>query len=223
MAGNDKSEPKIRECFHCGNRAPMQTVATYNHTLQYGTPPSTDEDHFVWSILLCPSCQKPSLEENFRSTFEMDIDEWPIHRTILYPTPQTTIEDLPENVKKAYEAALKVRNIEPNAFAVLIGRTLEIICKDRNAKGKTLYERLNDLSERNEIPGRLAEMAQGLRSLRNIGAHADLGEVVQSDVPILIDFCEAILEYIYRAPARITILQRRLNSSKDKSSDSSEG
>jgi len=71
-----------------------------------------------------------------------------------------------------------------------------------------------------ETPGRLAEMAQGLRLLRNIGAHADLGEIVQSDVPILIDFCEAILEYIYRAPARITILQKRLDSLKKKSSNS---
>ena len=137
----------------------------------------------------------------------------------MYPTPQTNIEGLPESVKKAYEAALKVKNVEPNAFAVLIGRMLDIICKDRNAKGKTLYEKLNDLSTHNEIPDRLAEMAQGLRVLRNIGAHADLGEIVQSDVPILIDFCEAILEYIYRAPARINILQKRLDSLKKKSSN----
>ena len=31
--------------------------------------------------------------------------------------------------------ANKVRHTEHNAFAVLIGRTLEIICQDKNARG----------------------------------------------------------------------------------------
>lgn len=203
MENQKKSKSKVRECFHCGNRAPMEIVGTYNDTIVLGDPPYTDVVYYNWLLLICPSCMKPTLEEILRTTLDQDIDEgWPVHETTLYPS-QIQVEYLPEKVKTSYQSALKVRNVELNAFAVLIGRTLDIICNERNAKGNTLYEKLNDLSSRNEIPGRLADMAQGIRVLRNIGAHADLGEIVQEDVPILIDFCEAILEYLYKAPSRL--------------------
>jgi len=65
-------------------------------------------------------------------------------------------------------------------------------------------------------------MAQGIRILRNIGAHADLGEIIADDVPILKDLCEAILEYIYRAPARLKILEKRLDSLKGQDSRNSQ-
>jgi hypothetical protein len=54
----------------------------------------------------------------------MDIDGWPIHEKTLYPSTQINLRGLPENISKSYEAALKVRHIEHNAFAVLIGRAL---------------------------------------------------------------------------------------------------
>jgi len=221
MKNDMKPETKVRECFHCGNRAPMKVASTYTHKVVFGDPPYTDEDYYMWSILLCPSCHKPTLEEVYKSTFEQDMEGWPSHARILYPSLMTKTEELPGSVKKAYEAALKVRNVEPNAFAVLIGRTLETICQDRKANGRNLHERLKDLSNRDEIPTRLAEMAQGIRILRNIGAHADLGEIADEDIPILKDLCEAILEYIYRAPARLKILESRLDSLKKQDSENS--
>ena len=214
----ENKKTKIKECFHCGNKAPMEVVATYNDTIVFGEAPYTDEAYFRWLLLMCPSCRRPTLEEIYTITSEQELEGWPVHESILYPS-KINLEGFPETVKKSYEAALKVRNVEPNAFAVLIGRTLDNICRDRNAKGNTLYEKLTDLSNRNEIPGRLAEMAQGLRLLRNIGAHAELGEIVNDDVPILIALCEAILEYVYRAPSRLKLLQSRIETLKKKTSN----
>ena len=208
---NNKEELKL--CPHCGNRAPMAVATSYKHQIIYGDPPYTDEDNFFWLIFVCPNCNKPILVEKFQSSFEIDIIEgWPIHEKTLYPFNQVNLRDLPENISKSYEAALKVRHIEHNAFAVLIGRTLEMICQEKNAKGNNLFDKLNYLCKQEVIPGRLVEMAQGIRQLRNIGAHADLGEIVESDIQILTDFTEAILEYIYHAPARLEILQNRLNT-----------
>jgi hypothetical protein len=93
---------------------------------------------------------------------------------------------------------------------------LEAICKNQCAEGKTLEKKLNYLSDKNVIPVRVADMAKCLRDLRNIGAHADSGEIDQSYVPFLIEFCEAILDYIYRVPARINMIQKRLDSYKKK-------
>jgi hypothetical protein len=56
------------------------------------------------------------------------------------------------------------------------------------------------LSERGEIPSKLVDVADKLRALRNVGAHAGLGELTPDDIPIVEDLCRAILDYIFTAP-----------------------
>jgi hypothetical protein len=53
-------------------------------------------------------------------------------------------------------------------------------------------------------------MAQQLRLIRNLGAHNAGDEVTEEDVPIILDFLEAILEYLYVAPAKIEVVRQRL-------------
>jgi hypothetical protein len=52
----------------------------------------------------------------------------------------------------------------------------------------------------NRVRQLLALVAAGLRKLRNIGAHADLGELTGAELPVLDDLTRAILEYVYSAP-----------------------
>jgi hypothetical protein len=80
--------------------------------------------------------------------------------------------------------------------------------------GESLYNRLTSLAEKCEIPTRLTEMAQQLRQLRNIGAHADLGKLTPAEVPVLDDLCRAILEYVYTAPKLIEQVELRLKELK---------
>jgi len=56
-------------------------------------------------------------------------------------------------------------------------------------------------------------MALQLKEIRNLGAHADAtgDEVKGSDIPVIRDYMDAILEYLFVAPARITALEARLN------------
>jgi hypothetical protein len=44
-----------------------------------------------------------------------------------------------------------------------------------------------------------------------MGAHAMEEKVTQEDVPVMLYFVEAILEYLYVAPATIEAVQTRLN------------
>ncbi len=107
-------------------------------------------------------------------------------------------------------AALKVQDIEPSACAVLVGRTLEAVSNYEKATGKTLSDKLNNLVSSDRIPKTLGEMAHQLRQIRNLGAHDAEDEVTEEDVPIILDFLEAILEYLYVAPAKIAAVQARL-------------
>ena len=46
-----------------------------------------------------------------------------------------------------------------------------------------------------------------VEELRNLGAHDAEDEITEADVPIILDFLEAILEYLYVAPARVAAVQ----------------
>ncbi len=213
----EKEKNKLLECGHCCNKAPMKVVTEYNDTVEVGTPPYTDAFHKLWQILLCPVCHKPILYETSWNTFDLDFETGPeYNKKILYPNSNVTTDGLPEKVKKSYEAALSVRNIEPNAFAVLIGRTLEFICKDRKITGNNLYNKIDELAQKREIPGRFADMAHKLRVLRNIGAHADEDEITEVDVPILLEFTESILDYIYRLPAKLEKIEKRIEQKNNR-------
>jgi hypothetical protein len=185
-------------CGHCGNKTALEERGSYP-----SQEPELDiKGDVVWKpitryLLECSTCTKPTLVEINLDENLIEIDHY-----ILYPSSPTPLTDLPQKIEKAYTAAIKVKNIEPNACAVLVGRTLEAACNYEQAQGRTLAQKLNYLAQNGRIPNTLAEMAHQLKELRNLGAHDAEDEVTENDVPIIVDFLEAILEYLYVAPEK---------------------
>jgi hypothetical protein len=165
----------------------------------------------VYDVLVCPDCGKITLAR-YSCYLEEDQTEKPFtpQYEILYPSLDSAPRGLPAEIEKAYYAALKVRGIDANAFAVLIGRVLEMTCEDRKATGKYLNDKIADLAVKGEIPEKLVGVANSLKNLRNIGAHATLGELTPREIPILDDLCKAILEYVYSAPYLVNQAESRL-------------
>jgi len=189
----------------------MRIVSEYRQVHRYSNNNFEWEAGHIFQLILCPACDGISLIEGDWHEM-MDLEEWkPI---ILFPISSKPLAGLPDVIEKAYLAAQKVRNIDSNAFAVLLGRVLDLICINRGATGDSLYERLASLAQKGQIPARLTEMAHKLRQLRNIGAHADLGDLTIAEVPILDDFCRAILEYVYTAPHLIDQVGKRIDELK---------
>lgn len=93
-------------------------------------PHGTDEvpEHKVYSALFCST-------------------------TVLYPTASTQLSDLPAAIERKYKSALKVRYIEPNACAVLVGRTLEAACNHEKAQQLKELRNLGAPTERCCYPG----------------------------------------------------------------------
>lgn len=188
------------KCGHCLNTTPMEIGAKFDHIIQ---TQYIKEQDYEWELfgcyelLICPACKKASLRYY---VWDESMERGDETYTLLFPIETKMPIGLPENIKNAYNAAISVRNIDVNAYAVLIGRVLEMVCKDRKAKGRSLNDQLKDLSLKGEIPIKLVGIASGLRQLRNIGAHATLGELTIKEAPILDDLSKAILEYVYSAP-----------------------
>ena len=193
----------------------MEIVAKHSNIRTVSDSDDTEEDSWEWAegeiyrLLCCQGCGKVVLQRNYYDSRYDDYDVAEAFRT-LYPQPDTMPKVLPHPVKSEYDAAIAVKPINANAYAVLLGRVFDKVCEDRKADGKTLSERLADLAEKGEIPKPLAEMAHGLRQLRNVGAHADLGTLTQDEIQVLDAILRAILEYLYRAPRLVEEVKQML-------------
>ncbi|BAY69763.1 hypothetical protein DSM107007_20680 [Nostoc sp. PCC 7120 = FACHB-418] len=200
----------------------MDIVAEYYHSLKPSTYDSPEDEYYYsyqpdegykYELLLCLACKGVTLWKYFDADY---IDPEEITVDTLYPLARSKLSGLPYQIQNAYEISLKVRVIDANAYAVLLGRILEMVCADRKATGKDLYNKLNDLAAKGEIPGKLVGVADQLRHLRNVGAHASLGELTKEEIPILDDLCRAILEYVYSAPYLANKAQQQLKRLKEK-------
>jgi hypothetical protein len=167
----------------------------------------------IYELVRCPACKRVMVLEGFWHD-SMDPSDW--HGEVIYPESKPVIPGLPQTVRNELDAAQRVATLSPNAYAVLLGRALDLVCADRGAAGDSLFNRLEDLGKKGEIPGKLVELAHGLRQLRNIGAHADLGSLTSDEIPVLDALCRAILEYIYRAPSLVALVEQRLKTVKTK-------
>jgi len=191
------------KCGHCGNVAPMEIRSTVSQVRNHEDPRTGYpwEAGFVHELLVCPACDGIILRRYF---WHDNFDPSEIKMEVVYPRQMEVPVGLPATIQQEFEAALKVRSASPNAYGVLLGRLLELVCDDRGAEKGKLSARLQDLSTRGEIPSKLVDMAEKLQELRHVGAHASVGELTAAEVPILDSLCRAILEYVYSAPHLVT-------------------
>lgn len=194
----------------------MEIVAEYYRSLKPSTYSSPEEEYnyyhqpdegYKYELLLCLACKEVTL----RKYFDADYDPEDITVETLYPFASSNLPGLPPRIQNAYRISLKVRSIDANAYAVLLGRILEMVCENRKATGRNLFNKLKDLAKKGEIPDKLVGVADNLRLLRNIGAHASSGELTKNEIPILDDLCRATLEYVYSAPHLAERAQQQLN------------
>ena len=200
----DESE-MIMRCGHCGNQTVLKERAIYayevDHFLDFESDMKGNETT-VWRILQCLVCSRPTFQEIYSQ------EEWCAgNQKVLYPTSGRNLNPLPEVISRAYEAVLRARYVDPNACAVLAGRALEVMCNYEKVQGRVLADKLRNLADSGRIPQTLAAIASQIKQLRHTSAHAATDEVRKEDVPIILEFIEAILEYLYVAPAKIANVQ----------------
>jgi hypothetical protein len=190
----------------------MPVVATYSQVRNH----VSDDGSMEWSagnfyeILTCPACHGVTFQRDFFH------DQFPEESkpVVLYPTEAEKVDGLPPEIERAYAAALAVKGIEAHAFAVLVRRLLEMICLDKGAEGRSLFEQLKSLATMGVIPQQLIDIANGLRNFGNIGAHAGGVQLSVNEVPVIDTLCRAILEYVYGAPHLVVLAQETLDRVK---------
>ena len=199
--------PHTATCPHCGNRTPHKLCDRVD--FYEPTEDKEIDDYCWWAILECSTCGRLSLHRDYWDTTRK---QWTSR--LIYPIPVIAPTEAPPDVQRLFHEAISVRHISPAFCAVGIRRCLEAVCKDRGAKKKNLDASIKELASKGILPDTLISMMNSSRIIGNLGAHASSDEVTEDDANLLIDFCLAILEYVYVVPSRIATVQRRLDSLK---------
>jgi hypothetical protein len=136
------------DCGHCGKAASMEVVAKHNEVSE--VQEQFEDPHgegYVYMMCICPSCRKVTLAEEYINTQETPSS---LGTSIIFPRMLSAPAGLPLQIERAYAAAAKVRSIDANAYAVLLGRVLELVCQDRKAEGESLNSktRISQTEER---------------------------------------------------------------------------
>jgi len=201
-------------CIQCGNVSPMKQIGKGEDMVTYEDERiGPYETGRVFEILKCPKCGQITLAD-YEWNSAMDSEDFTGYR-ILYPVKESFPLGLPVKILNEYVAAEQVKQVHKEAYALILGRILEMICIDYEASGKTLADRLQDLSLKNKIPEKLVKVASSLRMFRNRGAH--VGEELDSkQLPLIRALCNALLQYLYTAPYLADLAEKQLKKKPTK-------
>lgn len=219
----EEKELRSHTCYHCGNQGLMRIEGEFSR--KEGGPICDDSgavidydpvEKVTWQLLSCPVCNDVTLyKEVFNEEYGyQDVAEQ------CYPQITGQYDDfIPEHIKSAYEAALKVKNIDAPLCLIGLRRVLEAICKEKGAEGKDLSNMVKDLIDKKILPDMLDDACWVVRQLGNSAAHADQTDFYKYEVERATEFVGAIIEYLYVLPDRISRFKHRvenkLNDIKD--------
>lgn len=111
-------------------------------------------------------------------------------------------ERIPERIKSAFEEALVCHS--NNCYissAIMIRKTLEEICVDKNTTGENLFKKIENLKSLIVIPNDLIEGMHELRLLGNDAAHIEaqtFEQIGKEELEISIEFTKELLKAVYQ-------------------------
>ena len=114
-------------------------------------------------------------------------------------------------VRNAFEEAIKCH--AEGCFvasAIMVRKTLEELCSDRQAEGENLKERIKALGTKIVIPAELIAGLDDLRLLGNDAAHIESREyekVGKDEVEVSIEFTKEVLKAVYQYSALLNRLR----------------
>lgn len=192
--------PLVVECVQCEALVAGVPLHSYECDDPEGGPPEK------WTMLKCPRCGQPSLV--LQNAFDRTTWDDPYR---LYPPQRKPIDpSLPSTIRSSFEEAYSCLKVKAFTAATLMcRRTLEAICREHSMSG-SLSKMLKDMREKGIIENRLFQWAEALRISGNEAAHNGENEIGGEDAKDIIEFTEALLEYLFTYRDKFDkFLQRR--------------
>ena len=131
--------------------------------------------------------------------------------------PKTRIEfditNVPKNLVETFQEALICTSEECYmAAAIMLRRTLEELCTDKEATGDNLKKRLESMAGKIILPKELLEAAHDLRLLGNDAAHIEAktyDEIGKDEILVAIDLIKELIKASYQYQDLVERLKSR--------------
>ncbi len=189
-------------CPNCDSNTSMRIVSTEGG-------PGNQATGLFWELIECTECSAVMLRQGYNDEYLNfgGADDY----QLLQPAEDEHISGLPAHLATAYAVALQVKPTNSAAYCALLTRLLRLVCTDQNSEAATLLGALDDLAERGLISGRLADLAGEFQRSRNIRSDTDLAKLRRFDIPVLESLVQAVLAYVYVAPAMVETVRATMD------------
>jgi hypothetical protein len=189
----------LLECDHCQAIVDAELLEAYD--VHDAIAPS-----FRISFAKCPRCSSP-----FLATQEEDFPEGWQHPQRLYPSEESpTSSALPKPIREAVEEANRCLRVRAyTAAAIMCRKALEGICVEHGVKERNLSKSLEEMRDKGIIEKRLFDWADALRISGNEAAHDVYVTVSAEDARDILDFTNALTEYVFTFRDKFETFQKR--------------
>ena len=175
------------ECKNCEATLDAEVLHSYEFQDQ-----ETMEPERI-SFLKCPRCEMPLL--TLQGYLE---DTWSRPIRIFPPQDKTVNHSFPKPIRKAYvEANLCFKAKAFTASAIMCRKTLQGICRHHGIKTENLKRDLEKMKDEGIIESDLFKWADALRDSGNEAAHDVNLSIKSQDAKDIIEFTDALLEYVF--------------------------
>ncbi|MEI7999552.1 MAG: DUF4145 domain-containing protein [Candidatus Omnitrophota bacterium] len=175
---------------------------------------SSDADWIrsLYSFTICPKCKEALLvvQEDYGKGWDAPLRVYP-------PQDKRINPNLPESIKDSFKEARLCFNSKAYTAAVIMCRkTLEGICNVHKIKENNLSDSLQKMKEAGIIEKNLFEWAEALRISGNEAAH-DVSVVISAqDASDILEFTDAIIEYVFTFKDKFSEFLDRRKKLKEK-------
>jgi hypothetical protein len=188
----------LGECTSCQ----AKVNATILHSYEWH---SEDEPSVRYNFGKCPRCAGPFIigQTDWGRGYE---DEWQIHPL----QDRGPSQSLPAPILSAYVEALACYKARAfTAAAIMCRKTVEGLCVAHGVHTSNLAASLKSLRDKGIIEARLFEWADALRLSGNEAAHDVSVTISPEDAKDIVEFTNALLEYVFTFRDRFTAFQKR--------------
>lgn len=200
-------------CKDCCRETSHKIIASY---CEEGSQDCGHGNTFDWTaksqIIQCLGCESTSFRVISSNSEDYDHDENGLFYYTTekyYPGRNEGLKEinvylLPENVQTIYQETVLAIENEQNVLAGIgIRALIETVCKDKLAKGKSLYEKIGDLKEQSILTREGEETLHKLRVLGNDAAH-EVKSHNTNQLSLAIQIIDHMLEGTYIIPHKVS-------------------
>lgn len=194
-------------CSSCNQMTRHSIISCYVKSSSY-----EEEGHYLgtkstsYEVIQCMGCENVSFREINAWSEDTDFEGNPIESETLYPSRLegrreiTGVLLLPEIVRAIYQETHKAIS---NRLSVLSGvgirAIIEAVCNEKEAKGRNLEDKIDNLVDQGFLARNEAEILHGTRILGNKAAH-EQKPLDHKNLSVALDIAEHLLETVYILP-----------------------